>query len=120
VFVDAFVKKYKRLPSWFSEASYTASLWTRTAIEAIKGNVEDKEAFLKAMRSATVKAPRGTVTLDAYDNPVQPVYMTRIQKINHPVLGAVLTNVPTKTYQNVSQFWTWKPEDFLKRGPYKR
>jgi branched-chain amino acid transport system substrate-binding protein len=119
-FVDAFVKKYKRLPSWFSEASYTASLWTRTAIEAIKGKVEDKDAFLKAMRSATVKAPRGTIKLDAYDNPIQPVYMTRIQKINHPVLGAVLTNVPTKTYQNVSQFWTWKPEDFLKRGPYKR
>ncbi len=120
MFVDAFVKKYKRLPSWFSEASYTASLWTRTAIEAIKGNVEDKDAFLKAMRSATIKAPRGTIKLDAYDNPVQNMYVTHIQKINHPVLGSVLTNVPFKTYQNVSQFWTWKPEEFLKRGPYKR
>lgn len=119
-FVDAFVKKYKRLPSWFSEASYTASLWTHTAIEAIKGNVEDKDAFLKAMRSATIKAPRGTIKMDAYDNPIQNVYATKIQKINHPVLGSVLTNVPYKTYQNVSQFWTWKPEEFLKRGPYKR
>ena len=119
-FVDAFAKKYKRLPSWFAEASYTASLWTRTAIEAINGNVEDKEAFLKAMRSATIKAPRGTIKMDAYDNPVQNVYMTHIQKINHPVLGSILTNVPYKTYQNVSQFWTWTPEEFLKRGPYKR
>jgi branched-chain amino acid transport system substrate-binding protein len=119
-FVDAFAKKHKRLPSWFSESAYTASLWTRTAIEQIKGNVEDKDAFLKAMRTSTVDAPRGKLKLDAYDNPVQNVYVTRIQKINHPVVGSVLTNVPIKTYESVSQFWTWKPEEFLKRGPYKR
>jgi branched-chain amino acid transport system substrate-binding protein len=119
-FVDAFAKKHKRLPSWFSESAYTASLWTRTAIEQIKGNVEDREAFLKAMRAATFQAPRGTLKLDDYDNPVQNVYVTRIQKINHPAVGSVLTNVPIKTYENVSQFWTWTPEEFLKRGPYKR
>jgi branched-chain amino acid transport system substrate-binding protein len=119
-FVDAFARKYKRLPSWFSESAYTASLWTRVAIEQIGGKVEDSAAFLKAMRSATVDAPRGKLKLDDYDNPVQNVYVTRIQKINHPVVGPVLTNVPIKTYENVSQFWTWKPEEFLKRGPYKR
>ena len=119
-FVDAFAKKHKRLPSWFSESAYTASLWTRTAIEQIKGNVEDRAAFLKAMRSVEVKAPRGPLKLDDYDNPIQNVYISRIQKIKHPVVGEVLTNVPIKTYENVSQFWTWTPEEFLKRGPYKR
>jgi len=29
-------------------------------------------------------------------------------------------NVPVKTYRAVSQFWTWKPEEYLARGPYKR
>ena len=86
-FVDAFAKKHKRLPSWFSESAYTASLWTRTAIEQIKGNVEDRAAFLKAMRGSTIKAPRGTLKLDDYDNPIQNVYITRIQKINHPAVG---------------------------------
>src|SRR5262245_27976757 len=70
-FTDAFAKKYKRLPSWFSESAYTASLWTRTAIEQIGGKVEDAPAFLKAMRSVTVEAPRGKLKLDDYDNPVQ-------------------------------------------------
>jgi branched-chain amino acid transport system substrate-binding protein len=119
-FTDAFAKKHKRLPSWFAESAYTASLWTRTAIEVVKGNVEDKEGFLKAMRAATITAPRGTLKMDAYDNPIQNVYITKIQKINHPALGPVLVNVPIKTYENVSQFWTWTPEEFLKRGPYKR
>src|SRR5687767_13755642 len=119
-FTTAFAKAHKRLPSWFAECGYTASLWTKTAIDSIKGNVEDRAAFLKAMRTVQVKAPRGPLKLDAYDNPVQNVYISRIQKIKHPVLGDVLTNVPVKTYPAVSQFWTYKPEEFLKRGPYKR
>ena len=119
-FVDAFAKAYKRLPSWFGESAYTASLWSRTAIDSIKGKVEDRAAFLKAMRTVQVKAPRGPLKLDAYDNPIQNVYISKIEKIKHPALGEVLTNVPFKTYEGVSQFWTWKPEEFLERGPYKR
>lgn len=119
-FTDAFARKYKRLPSWFAESAYTTGLWTKTAADAIKGRVEDREAFLKAVRSARINAPRGPLRLDEYDNPIQNVYISKIQKITHPVLGEVLTNVPLKTYPAVSQFWTWKPEEFLKQGPYKR
>jgi branched-chain amino acid transport system substrate-binding protein len=119
-FVDAFAAKYKRLPSWFAESAYTAGLWTKAAIDSINGKVEDGAAFLKAMRTVQVKAPRGPLKLDEFDNPIQNVYISRIQKIKHPALGEVLTNVPIKTYPAVSQFWTEKPEDFLKRGPYKR
>jgi branched-chain amino acid transport system substrate-binding protein len=72
------------------------------------------------MRSVQIKAPRGPLKLDKYDNPIQNVYISRIEKIKHPVLGEVLTNVPFKTYEGVSQFWKWDPEEFLKRGPYKR
>ncbi|HEX2200028.1 MAG TPA: penicillin-binding protein activator [Burkholderiales bacterium] len=119
-FTTAFAKAYKRLPSWFGESAYTASLWSRTAIDSIKGKVEDREAFLKAMRTVQIKAPRGPLKLDKYDNPIQNVYISRIEKIKHPVLGEVLTNVPFKTYEGVSQFWKWDPEEFLKRGPYQR
>lgn len=119
-FTTAFAQAYRRLPSWFGESAYTAGLWTKTAIDSINGKVEDREAFLKAMRTVQVNAPRGPLRLDEYDNPIQNVYISKIQKIKHPVLGDVLTNVPVKTYEGVSQFWTDKPEDFLKRGPYKR
>jgi len=119
-FTTEFAKRYKRLPSWFGESAYSAGLWTKTAIDSIKGNVEDRAAFLKAMRSASIKGPRGPLKLDAYDNPIQNVYISKIQKIKHPVLGEVLTNVPVKTYEGVSQFWTFDPKEFLARGPYKR
>jgi len=119
-FVDDYARRYKLLPSWFAESSYTAGMWTKAAIDQIKGNVEDRAAFLKAMRSVSVKAPRGPLKLDEYDNPIQNIYITRLQKVKHPILGDQLMNIPVKTYTNVSQFWTYKPEEFLKRGPYKR
>src|SRR4051812_45535812 len=119
-FVDAYAAKYKRMPSWFAESAYTAGLWTKAAIDSIGGNVEDRDAFLKAMRTVQVKAPRGPLKLDAYDNPIQNVYVAKVEKIKHPVLGDVLINRPVKTYEAVSQFWTWTPEEFLARGPYKR
>jgi branched-chain amino acid transport system substrate-binding protein len=119
-FVNAFAKTYKRLPSWFGESAYTAGLWTKTAIDSIDGKVEDREAFLKAMRTVKVKAPRGPLKLDKYDNPVQNVYVSKIEKVKNPVLGDVLVNTPIKTYEGVSQFWKWDPDEFMKKGPYKR
>jgi branched-chain amino acid transport system substrate-binding protein len=119
-FTGAFAKAYRRLPSWFGESAYSAGLWTKAAIDSIDGRVEDRAAFLKAMRTVSIKAPRGPLKLDAYDNPIQNVYVSRIEKIKHPVLGDVLTNVPVKTYLGVSQFWKWDPKEFLARGPYKR
>jgi hypothetical protein len=43
-----------------------------------------------------------------------------VEKVKHPVLGEIKINVPVKTYENVSQFWTYDPKEFLAAGPYKR
>ena len=67
-----------------------------------------------------INAPRGPVSLDAYHNPIQNVYISKVEKVKHEVLGDIKINVPIKTYKEVSQFWNWKPEDFLAKGPYKR
>lgn len=119
-FVDAFAEAHGKVPSWFAESAYTAALWVKTAIDEIGGKVEDRDAFLEAMRTVKVTAPRGPVELDDYDNPIQNVYVSEIQKVDHPVLGEIMLNVPVKTYEAVSQFWTWEPEEFLARGPYLR
>lgn len=119
-FTDAYAKAYDKLPSWFAESAYTAGLWSKTAIDSINGNVEDGKAFLDAVRSTKVNAPRGPLEMDAYDNPIQNVYIQEVRKVDHPILGETLMNVPIKTYEGVSQFWNWEPEAFLARGPYKR
>lgn len=119
-FREEHIKLYKRVPSWFAESAYTAGLWIKTALEKTNGNIEDRQGFLDTMRKTEVKAPRGPVKLDAYDNPIQNVYISKVEKVKHPALGDILMNKPVKTYEGVSQFWNWKPEEFLARGPYKR
>jgi branched-chain amino acid transport system substrate-binding protein len=119
-FVDAFAKKYNTIPSWMAEVAYTTGLFAVAAIDAIKGNVEDPKAFVDAILKVQIKAPRGPVRLDEYHNPIQNVYVSKVEKIKHPILGEVKINVPIKTYENVSQFWTYDPKEFLKQGPYKR
>jgi len=51
---------------------------------------------------------------------VQNTYISQVARVDHPVLGPVLMNVPLKTYHGVSQFWTWTPEEFLAKGPYTK
>lgn len=119
-FVNAFAKEYKVVPSWMAESAYTMGLFAKTAIEALNGKVEDSKAFVDAILKVKVNAPRGPVSLDAYHNPIQNVYVSKVEKVNHPILGEIKINVPVKTYWGVSQFWKWDPKDFLAGGPYKR
>jgi branched-chain amino acid transport system substrate-binding protein len=83
------------------------------ALEAAKGNVENKEAFLAALRKVEVDAPRGKVKLDAYQNPIHPVYIRKVEK-----KGGALQNTVIATYPGTSQFWKWGPEGYLAMPAY--
>lgn len=119
-FLEGFIEKHGEVPSYFAEMMYATALWAKTALDKIGGKVEDREAFLNAVRETEIQAPRGPVKLDDYDNPIQNTYISMVEKVDHPVLGEVLMNTPAKVYENVSQFWTWSPEEFLEKGPYQK
>jgi branched-chain amino acid transport system substrate-binding protein len=53
--------------------------------------------------------------LDAYANPVQNVYIRKVER-----KGNELQNTVIYTYNDVSQFWKYKPEDYLKLPVYSR
>ena len=71
-FVKEFRTKYRKVPGYYAEASYTAARWISEGAKAVGGNVEDKDKFLAALRKVEVSdAPRGAIKLDAYGNPIQ-------------------------------------------------
>jgi branched-chain amino acid transport system substrate-binding protein len=96
---------------------YSAGRWIIEGAVAIDGRVEDRERFLAAIRTAIEKTedPRGPIKLDAYNNPTQNVYVLKVEKV-----GGRLQNTVVHTYPMVSQFWTYKPEEFLKTPAYDR
>jgi branched-chain amino acid transport system substrate-binding protein len=115
-FVKAFREKAKKAASYYSEGGYTGARWVVEAIKAIHGDVENREMFIRALKKVELTdVPRGPFKLDSYGNPVENIYIRKVERV-----GGELQNTVIYTYPNVSQFWKYKPEEFLKQPVYSR
>lgn len=115
-FVKEYRAKYGKVPSYYSETCYTTGRWIQEAAKAIGGNVEDREKFLAALRKVEIPdAPRGPIKLDAYGNPIQNIYIRKVEKKDGELWNTVIHTFPA-----VSQFWKYKPEEFMKQPVYSR
>jgi branched-chain amino acid transport system substrate-binding protein len=122
---EEFVKKYRvkygKVPSYFSESNYTTAQMIDETIKKSGGKWPGPEAFIKTMTSLKVDAVRGPVSFDDMRNPVQNIYIKKVEK--KKMFGYdkdELWNTVTKTYPNVSQFWTYGKEKFLAQPVYSR
>ncbi len=115
-FAKAFEAKAGKIPSYYAETNYTNMRWIVEAIKAINGKVEDREAFLAALKKVELKEfPRGPVVIDRWGNPIQNIYIRKVERV-----GGKLQNTVILTYPQVSQFWRYNPEEFLKAPLYTR
>jgi len=115
-FAKAFEAKAGKIASYYSEATYTNMRWITEAIKAVGGKVEDRPALLAALRKVDIKdTARGPLSVDAHGNPVQNIYIRKVERV-----GGRLQNTVVATYPAVSQFWKYKAEDYLKQPLYAR
>jgi len=115
-FVQAYEAKFKQIPSYYSEGAYVGGLALKAALVATGGDVENGEKLLGALRRVDLSdAPRGPIRFDDYGNPVENIYVRKVERV-----GSQLQNTVIYTFPNVSQFWTFKPEEFLKNPVYSR
>ena len=120
-FVKAYRGKYGKVPSYFSESNYTTAALVDETIKKSGGKFPGPEQFIKTMMTLKVDAPRGPVSFDEMRNPVQNIYMKKVEK--KQMFGydkPELWNTVIKTYPNVSQFWTYGKEKFLAQPVYSR
>jgi branched-chain amino acid transport system substrate-binding protein len=115
-FAQTYRARFKKIPSYYSESMYTGGKWLVAAIDAIGGRVEDRAALLDALRKARPSdLPRGPVELDEYGNPIENVYIRRVERVN-----GELQNTVIETFPKVSQFWTFNPAEYLREPLYAR
>jgi branched-chain amino acid transport system substrate-binding protein len=115
-FAAAYRARFKRVPSYYSESMYTGGKWLLAAIEALNGNVEDRGVLLDAIRKAApADLPRGPVTIDEYGNPIENIYVRRVERVNGELQNTVIATLPA-----VSQFWKYNPAEYLKQPLYAR
>lgn len=115
-FVKAFRAKYKQDTSYVSEFGYTAMMFIDKAVEAVKGKVEDKDVLLAALKNVDIEdAPRGPVKMDAYNDSINNVYITRVDRVHGTLQNTVIDKYPL-----VSQFYTYDPEKMLAQPNFTR
>ena len=113
-FVAKVKKATKREVTTVMMNSYVGADWTARAIRAVKGDVENKEKFIKALRAVEIPdSPKGHLKLEKYGNVVENIYVRRVEKVKGRYQNSVVY-----TYRNVSQFWKYDPEAYLKAPLY--
>jgi branched-chain amino acid transport system substrate-binding protein len=115
-FVESIRREYKVDPGVYAAETYLCGEVLEHAVNTVKGNVEDKDAFMKALKTANVpNTLRGPVKFDEFGNVVGNSYIRKVEK-----KGGRYVNSVIKTYPNVSQFWTYNQAEFLKSPVYSR
>jgi len=115
-FVEAIRRDYKVDPGVYAAETYLCGEVLDHAAKAVNGKVEDKDTFMKALKEAKVPDTlRGPVRFDELGNVVGNIYIRKVEKKNGKYVNAVV-----KTYPDVSQFWTYGKDEFLKNPVYSR
>ena len=109
-------KDYGVDPGFYAAGLYVAAETVAAGLEKVDGKSDDKEAFVKALRSVELKdTPRGPIKFDHLGNAVGDVFIRKCERKD-----GKLTNTIIKTYPNVSQFWTYDEKWFLAQPVYSR
>ena len=114
-FAAAYRARYKKVPSYYSESMYTGGKWLLAAIEALSGRVEDREALAGRVANGADRPTcrAGPVELDEYGNPIENIYIRRVERVNGELQNTVIATLP-----RVSQFWKYNPAEYLKQPLY--
>jgi branched-chain amino acid transport system substrate-binding protein len=125
-----FVKDWKeayngQIPSYWGESTFTMALWIDKAItehrnktgmstNAVPGWIRNqpKEFIDTVVATKLDQTPRGPLRMDDYHNPINTLYIMRVDAPNHVT---VLATIPDS-----SQFWIESPKDFLSHPLFSR
>lgn len=113
-FVERYRRKGGRIPSYYTEGGYASMAVLELALE--KGaSIDDIQSILAAIRGVEIHTPRGTFTIDEFNNPVQDIYIRKVERVD-----GELQNTVIHTIEDVSQFFRYDVEKFLSQPVFSR
>ena len=115
-FIANMEKDFKVLPGFYCAGLYVNCQVVEAGLQKTGGKTDDKEALMKAMKSVSLTdTPRGPIKFDHLGNVIGDFYIRRVDKV-----AGKYVNKTLKTYNNVSQFWTYDEKTFLAQPVYSR
>ena len=77
-FVEGFRNKYGRYPSFYAAQSYDSIFLINSAVEAVGGNLQDRDGMRAAMEKADFPSVRGSFSYGANHFPIQNFYLLEV------------------------------------------
>ena len=77
-FMAEFQKEYKRVPTLYASQGYDTAELINAAVRDTKGNLADKEAMRRALRSARFDSVRGPFKFNSNQYPIQSYYVRTV------------------------------------------
>jgi branched-chain amino acid transport system substrate-binding protein len=119
-FIDGMLKNYDTVPGQYAALLYVNCQVVDAALKANGGDASDREKFMAALKAVSLTdTPRGPLKFDHLNNVVGTFYIRRVGT-EGAKYGLKLWNKVIKTYDNVSQFWTWPEQEYLAHPVYSR
>lgn len=99
-FVEAFEKKYGRIPSNMAAQGFDAGLLLDVAIARVGGRVNDKPAFMAALKQGNPNSVRGALVFNNNNFPINDFYVFQVAKDAKGRVSLKTIATPLKNHQD--------------------
>ena len=99
-FVSGFKKKYGRYPSFYAAQSYDTIFLIKSAVEAVNGDLSNKDGMRAAMEKANFPSVRGKFSYGNNHFPIQNFYSREVVKDSDGVWTTSVREVVLKNHQD--------------------
>jgi len=92
-FRAAYMKAYKTEPDVYAVQGYDAAQLLIAGMNAVKGDTSKRAELVKAMEAAKLDSPRGPFALTRSHNPIQDIYLRKVEGKENKVIGVAVKNL---------------------------
>ena len=89
-FRSAYAKTFKLQPDVYAVQGYDAAQMLAIGLHAVGGDIGRKAEFSAALQKATIDSPRGKFTISKSHNPVQDIYLRKVEGNENKVAGVAI------------------------------
>jgi branched-chain amino acid transport system substrate-binding protein len=97
-FVDAYQKEYNLLPDVFAVQAWDGMQALDLALQAVKGDTSNKDAFIAALEGVKFKSPRGDFSFDKdTHNVIHDIYIREVKSQGGQVVNTIVDKIAAVT-----------------------
>jgi branched-chain amino acid transport system substrate-binding protein len=96
-FVAEYLKRHGKYPAFYGAQAYDSIMLIKSAVEAVGGNLKDKDAIRAALKAANFDSVRGRYTYGNNHMPIQNFYLREVVEDSE---GRWTTKIVKTIYEN--------------------